>query len=229
MCVGFNIITRIADALDFTVPPPKAFIRSSKFLLIFGYDILSGLHFGKISNWGRDRVRDDHVGHDETLIGEAAADAYSGKLKRLEETVLCGPGALDPLVRKIASVAGELPGVPGSYVKKVWERAHEITSEDINALRQIGYSEDQIFELTISAALGAGLVRLESALSALCHKHSPLSADIVAKENYACLTKRNYRVDSLMRATPVTGEVEPNSGYDDKRMLPPPASSSTYL
>ncbi len=210
MCVGFNIITRIADALDFTVPPPKAFIRSSKFLLIFGYDILSGLHFGKISNWGRDRVRDDHVGHDETLIGEAAADAYSGKLKRLEETVLCGPGALDPLVRKIASVAGELPGVPGSYVKKVWERAHEITSEDINALRQI-------------------LVRLESALSALCHKHSPLSADIVAKENYACLTKRNYRVDSLMRATPVTGEVEPNSGYDDKRMLPPPASSSTYL
>ena len=110
------------------------------------------------------------------------ADAYAGKLKRLEKAVLFGPGVLDPAVRKVASVAGELPGVPGSYVKKVWQRAHEITSEDVAALRQIGYSEDQIFELTVSASMGAGLVRLESALSALCNEHSPLSADIVANQ-----------------------------------------------
>lgn len=173
VCVGFNIITRIADALDFEVPPPKAFILSSKFLLFFGYDILSGLKLGRIVNWRR---RDHHIGHEQAMTtGQATANAYADKLKRLEETVLFGPGDLDPLVRKVASVAGELRGVVGPYVMKVWERAHEITSEDIAALRHIGYSEDQIFELTISAALGAGLVRLESALSALCSEHSPLS------------------------------------------------------
>lgn len=168
VCVGFNIITRIADALDFKVPPPEVFTSSAKFLLIFGYDMLGGLQLGRFGRWRPDRRRDDHIGRDETLTAaEAIADAYAGKMKRLEDTVLFGPGVLDPAVRRVASIAGELPGVAGWYVKKVWERAHEITSEDIAALRRIGYSEDQIFELTISAALGAGLVRLESALGAL--------------------------------------------------------------
>ena len=39
--------------------------------------------------------------------------------------------------------------------------------EDVEALRQAGYSEDQIFELTVSAALGAGFRRLKSALDIL--------------------------------------------------------------
>ena len=86
--------------------------------------------------------------------------------------MIFGPGALDPAVRKAASIAGEIPGVPGLYVKKVWQRAHEITSDDITELLQIGYSEDQIFELTVSTALGAGLDRLESVLSALENEHS---------------------------------------------------------
>jgi alkylhydroperoxidase family enzyme len=205
VCVGFNIITRIADALDFEVPPTKAFIRSSKFLLIFGYDILSGLKLGRIVNW-RPRRGDEHIGHDEAMkIGEATANAYADKFKQLEETVLFGPGVLDPAVRKVASVAGELPGVLGSYVKKVCERASEIKSADIAALRQIGYSEDQIFELTISAALGAGLVRLESALSALCYEHSYLPADIVANQVEARLPIKKYGPDSLTLATPATG------------------------
>jgi alkylhydroperoxidase family enzyme len=195
VCVGFNIITRIADALDFEVPPPKAFIRSSKFLLIFGYDILSGIRLRSIGNWRPRRRRNNHIGHDETLTtGGTTADPYADKLKRLDETVLLAPGVLDPAVRKVASVAGELPRALGSYVQKVWERANEITSEDMAALRQIGYSEDQIFELTISAALGAGLVRLESALSALCYEHPSPSADIVATG-----TKTACRLEDMVR------------------------------
>jgi hypothetical protein len=158
--------------------------------------------FGRVGRWRRHRRRDDHIGRDETLTAdEAIADAYASKMKRLKETVLNGPGVLDPAVRKVASIAGELPPVPGSYVQKVWEHAREITSEDIAAVRQIGYSEDQIFELTISVALGAGLFRLESALSALCYKHSPLPADIVANQDDHCLTKKKYGTDSLMPAT----------------------------
>jgi hypothetical protein len=44
ICVGFNIINRVADALGVQVPPPKVFARGVKFSLIFGYRLLSGLH-----------------------------------------------------------------------------------------------------------------------------------------------------------------------------------------
>src|SRR5689334_1986890 len=42
VCAGFNIITRIANALDFKVPPDEVFTRASKFLSVFGYRLLSG-------------------------------------------------------------------------------------------------------------------------------------------------------------------------------------------
>jgi hypothetical protein len=34
-------------------------------------------------------------------------------------------------------------------------------------LRRAGYSEDAIFEITVSAALGAGMIRLERGLAAM--------------------------------------------------------------
>jgi hypothetical protein len=39
--------------------------------------------------------------------------------------------------------------------------------EDFQALRAAGYSEDQIFELTNAASYGAGLIRMNAALSCL--------------------------------------------------------------
>jgi hypothetical protein len=97
----------------------------------------------------------------------AVEDRYASQVKRLKETVLSGPGALDPAVRKAACLAAELPGVLGPYMKKVAKHAYKVTDRDMIALRQAGYSDDQIFEATVSAALGAGLVRLESGLRAL--------------------------------------------------------------
>jgi hypothetical protein len=37
----------------------------------------------------------------------------------------------------------------------------------VEGLRAAGYSEDQIFEATVSCALGAGLRRLDAGLSAI--------------------------------------------------------------
>jgi alkylhydroperoxidase family enzyme len=70
-------------------------------------------------------------------------------------------------VRKAASLAVELHEALGPYVQKVAHHAYKVTDEDITALHQGGYSDDQIFEVTVSAALGAGLVRLESGLAIL--------------------------------------------------------------
>jgi alkylhydroperoxidase family enzyme len=53
------------------------------------------------------------------------------------------------------------------YVDKVAKHAYKVTDADVEALHLAGYSEDAIFEITLSAALGAGLARLERGLEAL--------------------------------------------------------------
>ena len=42
--------------------------------------------------------------------------------------------------------------------------AYRITDDDIARLRSAGYDEDQIFEATVAAAVGAGVSRLELGL-----------------------------------------------------------------
>lgn len=69
-----------------------------------------------------------------------------------------------------AGAAGGLQGVPESaraFVDKVIRHAYRVTDRDVEALRAAGLSEDAIFELTISAAVGAGRGRLERGLAAL--------------------------------------------------------------
>ena len=60
-----------------------------------------------------------------------------------------------------------MSGVLGSYVKKVAEHAYLVTDDDIAELHRADYSDDQIFEATVSAAVGAGVLRLECVLRAL--------------------------------------------------------------
>jgi threonine synthase len=81
------------------------------------------------------------------------------------------PGArYDPLVARLRDAARPERGGPdsfGPYLTKVRERAYTVTDEDIQVLKDAGYSEDEIFELTVSAAVAAGLERLEAGLGAL--------------------------------------------------------------
>ena len=63
----------------------------------------------------------------------------------------------------------ERPAPPAfaPYLAKVRDGAYALTDEDVQALKAAGYSEDEIFEQTVSAAVAAGLERLEAGLSAL--------------------------------------------------------------
>ncbi len=63
--------------------------------------------------------------------------------------------------RKATPVAEPLAG----WIDKVARHAYRATDEDVEALRAAGYSEDQIYEATVAAALGAGLSRLERAMA----------------------------------------------------------------
>jgi hypothetical protein len=61
----------------------------------------------------------------------------------------------------------EIPADLRAYVDTVERHAYRVTDEDVRALARAGYSEDAIFEVTASAALGAAIMRLERGLIAL--------------------------------------------------------------
>jgi alkylhydroperoxidase family enzyme len=51
-----------------------------------------------------------------------------------------------------------------SYLAKVRTCAYTVTAADVDALKDDGFSEDEIFEQTVVAALGEGLGRIDAAL-----------------------------------------------------------------
>jgi alkylhydroperoxidase family enzyme len=53
------------------------------------------------------------------------------------------------------------------YLEKVRLHAYQVTDADVQRLKDAGFTEDEIFEHTVSAAVAAGLERLEAGLAAL--------------------------------------------------------------
>ena len=97
----------------------------------------------------------------------ASADPHAANMARLVHAVLAGPGTLDPEIRRAAAEGADIPEPLRDYLDKVARYAYRVTDRDVATLRAAGYSEDQIFEATVSCALGAGLRRLEAGLSAI--------------------------------------------------------------
>jgi alkylhydroperoxidase family enzyme len=175
VCVGFNIIARIADALGFEVPSEELFARTARLLVIFGYRRLSGFWTPGLYN----RSGDLMLRISSVIFKQPAFDPYDRKFRRLQKAVLSGPGSLAPEIRETISEGRELSGILGTYTKKVAEHAYLVTDEDIAELHRAHYTDDQIFEATVCAALGAGLLRLEHVLRAirLAQPEKTVSAD----------------------------------------------------
>jgi hypothetical protein len=93
-------------------------------------------------------------------------DPHAEKMQRLVDAVLAGPGTLAPDLRAAAATATGSEALRG-YLAKVDRHAYKVTDEDVERLREAGYSDDQIFEATVSCALGAGLRRLDAGLAAI--------------------------------------------------------------
>jgi alkylhydroperoxidase family enzyme len=99
-------------------------------------------------------------------------DPHAQAIERVSEAILETPGDTAPELRRaISSYAsgdgGDPPAELRPYVDKVARHAYKVVDGDIERLREAGYSEDAIFELTLAAALGAARVRLEAGLAAL--------------------------------------------------------------
>ena len=75
--------------------------------------------------------------------------------------------ALVERLREAAQPDREPPPDFAPYLAKVRRNAYKVTDEDVQALKDSGYSEDVIFEQTVSVAVAAGLQRLKVGLEAL--------------------------------------------------------------
>jgi alkylhydroperoxidase family enzyme len=98
--------------------------------------------------------------------GELPA-AVGAQLDDLERRVLDGPGVLDPATRRAAAEGSGVPQDVAAYVDTVRLNAYRVTDEEVADLRSGGWSDDQLFELTVAAAYGAARERLEAGLAAL--------------------------------------------------------------
>ncbi len=106
-------------------------------------------------------------------------DRYSELVERLKTAVLNTRGVTDSALRRAietrAAIAGGRPASPAPslpadverYVDLVARHAYRVTDADVQSLKQAGYPEDAIFEITASAAVGAGVGRLEAGMRVL--------------------------------------------------------------
>lgn len=163
VCVGFNIITRIADALGFKIPAEELFVRAAKLLKIFGYRRLSGFWISSTNKQGVYFSTNWITYPSKTAVH----DPYAKKMERLRHAVLRGPGSLPPHVRQAISEGAKLSGPLEVFAQKIAAGASTLTDDDIAELHRAHYTDDQIFEAIVSAAVGAGLFRLECVLNLL--------------------------------------------------------------
>jgi len=100
------------------------------------------------------------------------------KIQRVLDSIL-GPGAHSPqsLLTAVADRAAtdggakrETTAVPAElqpYIDKVSRTPYKVVDGDIETLKALGLSEDEIFELTVATAFGAGAGRFEKTLALL--------------------------------------------------------------
>ena len=87
-------------------------------------------------------------------------------LRNATAAALLKTPATTPIELRQAVASGSPPSDLKTLVQKIRERAYTVTDRDTDAL-QGSYTEDQLFEIIVSAAFGAASERLAAAHRAL--------------------------------------------------------------
>lgn len=93
-------------------------------------------------------------------------DPHATLRDRVLNRVLLGAGETDPNLRQAAARGQGVPSDLQKLTDKIHRHAYKVTDEDI-AAAQASYGDDRMFEIIVSAALGASNQRLQAGLKAL--------------------------------------------------------------
>ncbi|MFB8281151.1 hypothetical protein [Nocardia colli] len=85
----------------------------------------------------------------------------------LVDRILAGPGKTSPALRAQAFANTHVPADLQALIGTVATKPTEVTDADFTAAKSAGFSEDELFELVISAAVGQSTRLDEAGLAAL--------------------------------------------------------------
>ena len=88
-------------------------------------------------------------------------------MQRLHDAVLGERGTLPYATRLALATGRDVPAELRPYADKVARHAYRVTDGDLEALRDAGYDDDAIFEITVAVALGVGLHRRDTGVKAI--------------------------------------------------------------
>ena len=106
------------------------------------------------------------AGDGSYTFASMAADPHADLRDRAYASVLDGPGQTEPALRRAAADGTEVPAELQSLEHKIRHHAYKVTDDDLARLKST-YDDDQLFEIVVSAALGASRTRLAAGLAAL--------------------------------------------------------------
>ena len=160
--VGFhyNLINRVADAIDFPLPEGFQNKRLAK-LLNFVSKILRGTPAERAWIRGEDgciRPPEVEVGRKQVLTANGETDP---SLRRSVETFVTAQWGLE------RPNTDPVPAELETYLKKLSLHAYKIFDEEFESLKNAGYTDGMLYEITMVGSVGAALVGIEKLYEAL--------------------------------------------------------------
>lgn len=165
----FQLMNRLADAFDFQLPTPEQHARMAPVLNMMTRRIPLG-------PTGEAPVRGEEDGRlrpREVQRGLAQLTSCPGRTDaQLRQRVMAYMRAT---LKVPQSAQVDLPQPLARYLEKLCHHAYRILDEDLDALREHGWNDEAILELTLAGAVTVASVGLESLLGGLAADASPQS------------------------------------------------------